>query len=353
MDLILYIRIMWRVLGLRRVGLKFVPGLEVEFCDRVRGIKQVYEFAERGTRYPIVVYGPEGCGKTAWFIQAVEVLRELGFEVLYVNPLHKEFITYTDVRELTQKFVNVVTEAAEVSVGIRLAMLATLAIKELLSRWGRKRIALLVDEVFQAIGLDRAEIYVKELLGVIEYPPANYENIVIIVATSEGITRWRIGRHRWAWLIPMWNMSKDGFKELYDRLPSPKPDFESVWGLTGGNPNMLSHLYQVNWDSNILIKDVIGWRRLTPTFISRWRSWLEKAVEDPDNLWSPEVPEELINELEAKNLITYFLNDRDLRLWIDEPPPQKDLEIGVGKYVAWQTPIHREVVKKALEMYKP
>jgi predicted AAA+ superfamily ATPase len=65
MDLILYIRIMWRVLGLRRVRLKFAPGLEVEFCDRVRGIKQVYEFAERGTRFPVVVYGPEGCGKTA------------------------------------------------------------------------------------------------------------------------------------------------------------------------------------------------------------------------------------------------------------------------------------------------
>ena len=47
------------------VRLKFVSDLEVEFCDRVRGIKQVYEFAERGTRYPIVVYGPEGYGKTA------------------------------------------------------------------------------------------------------------------------------------------------------------------------------------------------------------------------------------------------------------------------------------------------
>jgi len=75
MDLILYIRIMWKALGLRRVRLKFTPGLEVEFCDRVRGIKQVYEFAERGTWYPVVVYGPEGCGKTAWFIQ---VLRFLG-----------------------------------------------------------------------------------------------------------------------------------------------------------------------------------------------------------------------------------------------------------------------------------
>jgi len=59
----------------------------------------------------------------------------------------------------------------------------------------RKRIALLVDEVFQAIGLERAEMYVKSLLNLIEYPPEQYERIVIIVAASEGFSRWRIGRH--------------------------------------------------------------------------------------------------------------------------------------------------------------
>ena len=53
---------------MKRVRLPFAKGLEVEFCDRVRGIKQVYEFAERGTAYPIVVYGPEGCGKTSWLL---------------------------------------------------------------------------------------------------------------------------------------------------------------------------------------------------------------------------------------------------------------------------------------------
>jgi hypothetical protein len=59
----------------------------------------------------------------------------------------------------------------------------------------RKRITLLVDEVFQAIGLERAEMYVKSLLNLIEYPPEQYERIVIIVATSGDFSRWRIGRH--------------------------------------------------------------------------------------------------------------------------------------------------------------
>jgi hypothetical protein len=50
--------------------------------------------------------------------------------------------------------------------------------RELLERWGRKRVAILVDDVFQAVGLDKAGIYVKSLLNIIEYPPRSYEGIV-------------------------------------------------------------------------------------------------------------------------------------------------------------------------------
>jgi sigma54-dependent transcription regulator len=54
------------VSSVERVRLRFAPGLEIEFTDRNRGIEQVYELAEKGTRLPIVVFGPEGCGKSAW-----------------------------------------------------------------------------------------------------------------------------------------------------------------------------------------------------------------------------------------------------------------------------------------------
>lgn len=50
----------------RRVRLSFVPGLEIEFVDRDRAIQQVLEWSERGTRFPVVVFGPEGCGKSAF-----------------------------------------------------------------------------------------------------------------------------------------------------------------------------------------------------------------------------------------------------------------------------------------------
>jgi len=171
----------------RRVELLFAPELRIVFSDREKALKQVYEFAEKGTRYPVVVFGPEGCGKTAWLKQATEIFRELGFEAIYVDPLHRDFIAYTDVSEVVKKLSEAVAEA----IGIAQLKLATLAIdvvKELVGIWKKKSIAVLIDEVFQAIGLDKAEAYVKMLLNLIEYPPETYEKVVAIVATSEGLT---------------------------------------------------------------------------------------------------------------------------------------------------------------------
>jgi len=34
----------------KRIRLSFVPGLEIEFTDRDKAIKQVIEFSQRGTR---------------------------------------------------------------------------------------------------------------------------------------------------------------------------------------------------------------------------------------------------------------------------------------------------------------
>ena len=337
--------------NVRRVKLKFTPDLEVEFTDRNRALKQVYELAEKGTASPVVVYGPEGCGKSAWLKQTTEVLREGGFDVIYADVAHRDYVAHTDVREVIERVSEVIADTTGY-IPIKLADLVVLLANQLLKKWRKKKIALLVDEVFQAIGLDKAEIYTKMLLNIIEYPPESYENIVIIVATSEGLSRWRIGRHRWAWLMPMWNMSKEGFEELYEKIPNPKPPYEEIWRLTGGNPYVLRSLYINKWSTNILTNIIVEEKRLTPEFISKWRKWLELTVEDPDNLWSPEVPEEIINELIARNLIVYFLRDRDPELWIDEPPPERDLEVGVGRYVAWQSSIHREAVKKALEKFK-
>jgi len=331
----------------KRLELLFAPGLRIEFTDREKAVKQVYEFADRGTRLPIVVFGSEGCGKSAWLRQASEILRENGYDVIYIDPLHREYAVYTDVREVAEIISEAVADATG-HVSLKLADLVISLGHLLLKKWRRKRIALLVDEVFQAIGIEKSETYVKELLNIIEYPPESYENIVVIAATSEGLSRWRIGRHLWAWIMPMWNMSRKGFEELYEKIPKPKPDFDEIWRLTGGNPRMLSMFYQAKWSVDRVIEDIVRSRGVSKDFVIRWRQHLADAIEDPDTLMEKDAPEELKHVLIEKNLIVYDLYSRDSELWIDEPPPERDLELGIGRYVAWQTPLYREAVKKAL-----
>jgi len=333
---------------LQRVKLTFARDLEVVFTDRDVAIRQIYELGEKGTRYPVVVYGPEGCGKTAWLKQATLTLREIGYDALYINPLHRDFVVKVDISEIAQRLLNVISEASGVAT-LKLANMAILLARELMTRWKRRKIALLVDDVFQAIGLGRAELYVKELLGLIEYPPGSYDSMVVIVATSEGVTRGRIGRHRWAWLRAMWNMSESGFLELYNKIPGAKPPFKDVWRATGGNPDVLSQLYQHEWDVDKVVESLVEHRKLR-LFIRSLsdieKAWLNEALEDPDTLFARERLS-LLQRLVELNLVVDDLPARESFLWIDTPP-EVDLEIGVGKYVAWQTPVHREAVRRTL-----
>jgi energy-coupling factor transporter ATP-binding protein EcfA2 len=336
---------------MRRVKLSFAAGVEVEFTDRDRALQQVVEWAEEGTRFPVVVFGPEGCGKTAWLKQAAEMLRELGYEAIYVDPMRKEFTAHTDVRELADKFAEAASEAVGAA-QLKLATLAIDAVKWLVSRWRKRRVAVLVDDAFQAIGLDKASMYVKALLGLTEYPPEGYERIVAVATTSEGVSKREIGRHRWAELTPMWNMGRRGFEELYGKIPGPKPSVDEAWRLTGGNPHMLAQLYKARWGVDDVVARLIEMKELTRGFVERWRPYLKGAVEDPDSLCEKGFPEELKDELISKNLVVYGMFYRKPTLWMDEPPPERDPELGIGEEVAWQSPLHREAVRRALKARK-
>ena len=335
---------------MRRVKLPLAPGLEVEFADRDRALQQVQEWSERGTRFPVVVFGPEGCGKTAWLKQAAEILREKGYEVFYIHPLDKLVYAEVSIPSVREAFLELARKAFAEEAPGRIAWALFDFVRDLLKA-RRAKVAIVADDVFQAIGLERAAGYVKGLLNMIEHPLYSYENIVVLVATSEGVTRREIGRHRWADLMPMWNMSREGFEQLYEQLPGPKPDVEEAWKLTGGNPGVLARLYQAGWNADEVVKSLIASKNLdtlAPTLSPEEREWLRQAVEDPDTLLAREkLP--LIEKLVELNLIVDAVTYRDPPLWIDQPPPQKNLELGVGKRVAWQTPLHREAVKRALE----
>jgi energy-coupling factor transporter ATP-binding protein EcfA2 len=332
----------------KRITLKLAPGVKMEFTDRDRALAQVVEWAERGTRFPVVIFGPEGCGKTAFLRQAAAMLRELGYDAIYVDAAHLHFTAHTDVTDVVRGLIEAAAETSGVA-QLKLANLAIDIVKELLDRWGRGKVAVLVDEAFQAVGLDKAGIYVKSLLNLIEYPPRSYERIIAVAATSEGLSRREIGRHRWGRLMMMWNMPREGFRQLYEKLPGPKPPFEEVWRWTGGNPSVLAVLYEYRWRWDDAVRAFIEQRgvayiirSLTPTE----RTWLEEAVGDPDTLFVRERMS-LLNKLVEINVVAEVMGRYEY-LWVDEPPPEKDPELSVGRYVAWQTPLHREAVRRAL-----
>jgi len=330
---------------MKRVELSFA-GLKIGFCDRERAIHQIGEFAEKGTWHPIVVFGPEGCGKTSWLRQAVELLKELGFSVIYFNPMRKEFLAEVGIKSIEEEVSELLRRASSVNALAGFIGYLIDFAKEAI-KLGKKKLAIIVDDAFQYVGDREAAFFVKGMLEIIEHPPGDYEKVVAIAATSEGSSRWEIGRHRWAEIMPMWNMSRKGLEELYEKLPSPKPDFENAWRLTGGNPEMLARLYQANWDVEVVVKRLIRAKKLKD--LVKWRQRLKEIIEDPDSLFEKDFPEEFKDELIAKNLIVYDMYDRDPVFWIDEPPPERDLELGIGREVAWQTPLHREAVKKAME----
>jgi hypothetical protein len=331
----------------RRIALELVPGVETEFVDRERALAQLEEWARRSTRWPVVIFGPEGCGKTAFLRQAASALREMGYDVFYLHPLDRLFAAEVDDADVKSLFLDLARRTLEDERWGRLALAVFDLVREVLKK-RRRKIAVIADDVFQAIGLDKAAAYVKGLLNTIEHPVHSYESIVVLVATSEGVTREEIGRHRWAELRPMWNMPVEGFRQLYERLPGPKPPFEEAWRLAGGNPDRLAELYGNGWRMEDAVKNMVISKGLAAEAVKRWSVWLAEAVEDPDALWGRGAPENLLRWLVERNLIVYNMHYREPQFWVDQPPPERDPELGIGRRVAWQTPLHREAVRLAL-----
>ena len=135
----------------KRVRLSFAKGLEVEFIDRDRAIKQVYELGGKGTRYPMVVFGPEGCGKTSWLLQAVEILKELRFDVVYFNPLMRRFDVEVGIEGLKQKALEIIKQVAAEHELARLVWLVIDFANEALKH-RRRKLAIIVDDTFHLIG---------------------------------------------------------------------------------------------------------------------------------------------------------------------------------------------------------
>ena len=122
------------------------------------------ELAERGMRFPLVVYGHEGCGETALLLQARAMLEDYGYHVVYVNPIAEridEALSFSlPLRDVVLEVLRALPDPLPRIVDIAVNI-ASLAMRKLT----RPRIAILMDDAFQAVSPDRAEQYVKAMLN--------------------------------------------------------------------------------------------------------------------------------------------------------------------------------------------
>jgi hypothetical protein len=207
-----------------------------------------------------------------------------------------------------------------------------------------------VDDVVQALGVDRVEWYVKWLhslqWSVIEnYSPKAFN---VIVTTSEGVSLNRVLRHRHATIKMLWNLDWRAFRELYNQLSPPEGlDYEIVWRTLGGNPGKLVELANIqNWSLESLVHH---YRERLKHIVSRVRAegleeLLEMALEDPNSISEVRDPRivTLVSILVESNLLTPMIMSLGGR-------PEESLELGVGRNYSWQTPMYRDVLRELLK----
>jgi len=132
---------------IEKVKLRFTCLSIIDLVDRDKAVQQVYEFGERGTGFPVVVYGPEGCGKSSWLLQAVEILKDLGYNVVYFNPLRRRFEAEVGIESIRQ---TILERLKQISTEYEFAKLVWVVIDIVVEvlKHGKKRLEVIVDDVF-------------------------------------------------------------------------------------------------------------------------------------------------------------------------------------------------------------
>ena len=276
---------------------------------------------------PLFVFGPEGCGKSRLFREAVRRFREWypdGEALLIdatVDDVDRVFAASSDDarREAVEEFVGALSQFAGAGpLSAPLGKLAARLYARLAKRvYGRARRALIVvDELVGAFGVADVDRVAKGMYHVtdVSLREGDRDRIVnFFVLTSEGESRRRLARHSYVWQAYVWNLPRGDFEELYYRVrelrPGPAPPFDEVWRLYGGNPRALEELAALGWDTGTHRRRLAMHRNMGATADllrkRRLASLALRVVEDVDYLHSGEEAEllDLAHILVRANLV--------------------------------------------------
>ncbi|HWQ18074.1 MAG TPA: ATP-binding protein [Sulfolobales archaeon] len=340
------------------------------FIGRARELEWIRRRNEGQMYLPLFVYGPEGCGKTTLFIEAVRMFNRWFGDGLAIYINAEEDRDPRRIFHLSENLDAVVDAVAE-SLGISLLKLAGRIVadkvglvveKIYLRSRGVDRVFVVVDEVVRSLGLRSVEGYAKSLYNAMNFRNESeplYGKILNYVAiTSEGRSRDLLSRHSYVSQSYIWNLSKEDYERLYIELvkiyspgdPSRIPSFTTIWRLYGGNPRRLIELAEeFKWDIEAHIESIRLEKGIPGiVHIAREKNLvkrLREAAEDPDSIYRTTGMLRLARLLVEKNLIMEL--PRGLALGNTDPPVNS--ELGIGENWAWQVPVYRDLVLREIE----
>jgi len=305
----------------------------LRFVNRASELYTLLSLAERGF-YPVLyIYGPEGCGKTRLLREFLkDICGRRGFVVVYIDALESE-----DPRKAvmgSNEVYNAVAGLLAGYIGGGIGKAIASSISRLVSEIARgvglrgKHVVVAVDDVAKVLGVNGVEVYMKNLLKLLEELLTSYgaSTALVIATTSEGLSRDLVARHTYASVAMIWNLSKDAFKELVKQLEPPSKDVaEDTWYLTSGNPRMLLEIaIGYRWELGRWLRNLYE-NRIRDVELRLGRDTVVEIAEDPDAIAKyPDIAEFLID----KNLvmkISPLLGGGVLKL---------DREMGIGRYYA-------------------
>ncbi|MEM1545323.1 MAG: ATP-binding protein [Candidatus Methanomethylicia archaeon] len=338
--------------------------IEIPFMDRIDEFRVLKSFVEHTPATPLYIYGPEGCGKTRLLKEFTNRLGRLAdgkavsvyIDALEGREIGKAILTPRFSSDILEVAYEVVKEL-QIPLGSALAKSISLFISRIFNKIYRRKLEgysvfIAVDDVVKAIGLDDVERYVKWLYELQWKIMEEYKlnSLLFIVTTSEGESLDLVSRHRHSYIRFIWNLPIGDFEKLVQYLNPPEsvsPDY--LWRLFGGNPGRLIELATTyrwcieDWLNTLEYHTV---RRAVEEIIGRGlKDSLKDAIEDSDVFSLRVTPQtlELRNILIKHNLIIYKPNKS---IADKEIPP--DLELGIGKYWAWQIPAYKILLEKLL-----